>query len=130
MRLPAYPTQFLACLEGNHTACRHTDSPGLITWVCQCECHPRELDTADNNYAKFPPLPAEVQEIVRYSSKTKSGLPRGLRQCRNCGELNGRTLSPDPLQWHKGLHEKHCLCALLGQPADSISRMRDYSLMV
>lgn len=111
MKLPAYPTQFLACLEGNHEKCQHVDAPGLIAWVCQCECHPRELAAADNNYDRFQPLPEPVQEVLRYAGTGRNGVARGLRQCRECGELRGRyLLSENPLEWHLGFTETECSC--------------------
>ena len=120
MKLPTYSTQFLACIEGDHQSCRHTDTPGIVTWVCQCECHPHDLAGPENNYDLFDPLSAQAQEILRYAGAYLSGIPKGLRRCRQCGEWRGQYLaSTDPLEWHVGLTEMECQCG------DSRMRQRE-----
>lgn len=64
MKSPAYPTRFLACVEGQHQQCRHVDEGGNVAWVCQCDCHPREA-LLGPAYALFPAPPESVQVIVR-----------------------------------------------------------------
>ena len=122
MKLPIYSTRFLACLEGEHSNCKHVDAPGLIAWVCQCDCHITDSLAATelpNNYSRFPPLPAEVEEIVRYSirvGRARTAREIGLSTCGVCGETRGRALGLDPLLWHHGFYEVHCRCTLDIEP--------------
>lgn len=116
MKSPIHSTLFLCCIEGRHGECSHVERPGLYTWVCQCECHPRDLASTDNNYDKFEPLPDELQEVLRYSGHYRSGIPRGLRRCPECSEWRGLHLaSPDPLEWHKGVTLRECACDMAGR---------------
>jgi hypothetical protein len=111
MRSPMYYTQFLACVEGRHGQCQQRDQEGLVEWICQCECHPRDLNAPDNNYALFPPLSQGMQMILRYAGLQYSGVPKGLRRCVRCGDWRGLALlSQDPLEWHLGFIRHACRC--------------------
>jgi hypothetical protein len=111
MKSPAYPTQFLSCLEGDHGACTHVDTASNVTWICQCECHPRDLAAPHNNYALFPIPPESVQVVLRYSGHQPNGQAKGLRRCPDCAEWRGtRLVSENPLEWHLGLTHQQCEC--------------------
>jgi hypothetical protein len=125
MKSPAYPTQFLACLEGDHSACAHVDSASNVTWICQCECHPRDLAAPHNNYALFPLPPESVQVVLRYSGHQPNGQAKGLRRCPDCDEWRGTALiSQDPLEWHLGLRQVECTCERSGERRNR-GRMRE-----
>jgi hypothetical protein len=107
----SYFTKFLSCIDGDHSACSHTDFAGDVTWLCQCECHPRDLSSDDNNYARFDPLPEDSQRAIRYSGVQENGVPVGLNACSKCGAYRGLCLQDqNPLRWHLGLIRVRCRC--------------------
>jgi hypothetical protein len=73
MKSPAYPTTFLACIEGEHSTCQHVDSESNFTWICQCDCHAHDAVSIRDGYALFPLPPESVQVVLRYQPAS-SGL--------------------------------------------------------
>ena len=111
MRSPTYFTKFLSCIDGSHSDCQHSDSAGEVVWVCQCECHPRELAGDDNNYALFDILPEAIQRALRYAGAQDNGVPVGLNVCGRCREYRGQCLQDqNPLRWHLGVMRVKCGC--------------------
>ena len=111
MRSPTYFTKFVSCIDGYHSECHHSDSAGEVVWVCQCECHPRELAADDNNYVLFEPLPEDAQRALRYAGAQENGVPKGLNVCNTCREYRGHCLQDqNPLKWHHGLMRVKCRC--------------------
>jgi hypothetical protein len=70
LKSPAYPTTFLACVEGDHSICEHVDSESNFTWICQCDCHAQDRVAHTGDYSVFPVPPESVQVVLRYAPKS------------------------------------------------------------